>query len=50
MVQILKQEDLPVSGLVKDFKKQWEVITRGVAEIVPEEELAKKLKRSLEQD
>lgn len=39
-----------MSGLVKDFKKQWEVITRGVAEIVPEEELAKKLKRSLEQD
>lgn len=39
-----------MSRLVKDFKKQWETITRGVAEIVPEEELAQKLKRSLEQD
>lgn len=39
-----------MSRLVKDFRKQWEIITRGAAEIVPEEELARKLKRSLEQD
>ncbi|MGB9793154.1 MAG: tyrosine--tRNA ligase, partial [Thermacetogeniaceae bacterium] len=39
-----------MSRLVKDFREQWETITRGVAEIVPEEELVKKLKRSLEQD
>lgn len=35
-------------GLVMDFHKQWEVIKRGVVEIVPEEELVKKLKKSLE--
>lgn len=39
-----------MSGLVKDFRKQWDVISRGVAEIVPEEELAQKIKRSLQLD
>lgn len=38
------------SGLVKDFKAQWETIARGAAEIVPEEELVQKLKRSIKQD
>lgn len=39
-----------MSGLVKDLQKQLDVIRRGVAEIVPEDELVKKLKRSLEED
>jgi len=39
-----------VSKLVKDFQEQWRAITRGVVEIVPEEELAQKLRRSLAQD
>ncbi len=37
-----------MAGLVRDFQKQWETITRGVVEITPEEELARKLKRALE--
>ncbi len=36
-----------MSGLVKDFQTQWETITRGVAEIIPEAELVQKLKRSI---
>ncbi len=39
-----------MSKLVKDFQEQWRAITRGVVEIVPEEELAQKLRRSLAQD
>ena len=30
-----------------DFQKQLEIIRRGVAEIVPEEELVEKLKKSV---
>ncbi len=37
------------SGPVSDFKTQWETITRGTAEIVPEEELVQKLRRSIKQ-
>lgn len=39
-----------MSRLVNDLQKQLDVIRRGVAEIVPEDELVKKLKRSLEED
>jgi tyrosyl-tRNA synthetase len=39
-----------VSRLIKDLQKQLEVIRRGVVEIVPEDELIRKLKRSLDED
>uniref|UniRef100_UPI00048F41F2 tyrosine--tRNA ligase n=1 Tax=Thermacetogenium phaeum TaxID=85874 RepID=UPI00048F41F2 len=35
---------------MKDLQKQLEVIRRGVVEIVPEDELIRKLKRSLDED
>jgi len=39
-----------LSQLVKDIDKQLEIIKRGTAEIIPEEELVDKLKRSIEED
>jgi tyrosyl-tRNA synthetase len=39
-----------VSRLIKDLQKQLEIIRRGVVEIVPEDELIRKLKRSLDED
>ncbi|AFV12024.1 tyrosyl-tRNA synthetase TyrS [Thermacetogenium phaeum DSM 12270] len=39
-----------MSRLIKDLQKQLEVIRRGVVEIVPEDELIRKLKRSLDED
>jgi len=36
--------------LVKDIDKQLEIIKRGTAEIIPEEELVEKLKRSIKED
>ncbi|MDR9756146.1 MAG: tyrosine--tRNA ligase [Thermacetogeniaceae bacterium] len=39
-----------MSHLVKDIDKQLEIIKRGTAEIIPEEELVDKLKRSIEED
>lgn len=39
-----------MSHVVKDLEKQLDVIRRGTAEIIPEEELIKKLKRSIEED
>jgi tyrosyl-tRNA synthetase len=39
-----------LSHVVKDLEKQLDVIRRGTAEIIPEEELIKKLKRSIEED
>jgi tyrosyl-tRNA synthetase len=49
-VNLENLEAFEVSALVKDFQAQWETITRGVAEIVPESELAQKLRRSLKQN
>lgn len=39
-----------MSRLIKDLQKQLDVIRRGVVEIVPEDELIQKLKRSLDED
>lgn len=39
-----------MSQLVKDIDKQLEIIKRGTAEIIPEEELIEKLKRSIKED
>ncbi len=39
-----------MSQLVKDIDKQLEIIKRGTAEIIPEEELVEKLKRSIKED
>jgi len=39
-----------LSQLVKDIDKQLEIIKRGTAEIIPEEELIEKLKRSIKED
>lgn len=39
-----------MSDLVKDIDKQLEIINRGTAEIIPEDELIKKLERSLKED
>lgn len=39
-----------MSRLIKDLQKQLEIIRRGVVEIVPEDELIRKLKRSLDED
>jgi len=39
-----------LSQLVKDIDKQLEIIKRGTAEIIPEEELVEKLKRSIKED
>lgn len=39
-----------MSRLVKDVGKQLEIIKRGIAEIIPEDELVKKLERSIKED
>lgn len=39
-----------MSQLVKDIDKQLEIIRRGTAEIIPEEELIKKLERSIKEN
>ncbi|MDD2556016.1 MAG: tyrosine--tRNA ligase [Syntrophaceticus sp.] len=39
-----------MSDLVKDIDKQLEIIRRGTAEIIPEDELVKKLERSIKED
>ena len=39
-----------MSHLVKDIDKQLEIIKRGAAEIIPEDELVKKLERSIKED
>lgn len=39
-----------MSDLVKDIDKQLEIIRRGTAEIIPEDELVKKLERSIIED
>jgi tyrosyl-tRNA synthetase len=39
-----------LSQLVKDIDKQLEIIKRGIAEIIPEDELVKKLERSIKED
>ncbi|CEO90440.1 MAG TPA: tyrosine--tRNA ligase [Syntrophaceticus sp.] len=39
-----------MSQLVKDIDKQLEIIKRGIAEIIPEDELVKKLERSIKED
>ncbi len=39
-----------MARLCRDFQRQWETIKRGTVEIIPEEELAAKLRRALERD
>ncbi|NPV30253.1 MAG: tyrosine--tRNA ligase [Firmicutes bacterium] len=39
-----------MSKLVLDFEKQWKTISRGAVEIIPQEELVQKLRRSLAQN
>jgi tyrosyl-tRNA synthetase len=39
-----------LSDLVKDIDKQLEVIKRGASEVIPEDELVKKLERSFKED
>jgi tyrosyl-tRNA synthetase len=39
-----------MSRVVQNFREQWDVIGRGVAEIIPQEELIQKLKRSIRED
>jgi tyrosyl-tRNA synthetase len=41
---------IELSDLVKDIDKQLEIIKRGAAEIIPEDELVKKLERSFKED
>ncbi|HBI26614.1 MAG TPA: tyrosine--tRNA ligase, partial [Peptococcaceae bacterium] len=41
---------IELSDLVKDIDKQLEIIRRGTAEIIPEDELVKKLERSIKED